>query len=97
MSQTPIRSNADVDPLTVIDENAADWRKRRARYQRAANKARDRKGELDIHADRLCEWADAQLEKTLAARRAVVALLARNAELEEDAARTPAAQKENDS
>lgn len=31
-----------------------------ARYRRKADKVRETRGERDIHADRLCEWAEAR-------------------------------------
>ena len=81
MSQTTTPPNApEVDVLAVLDGSASEWSRRLVRYRRDADKANARKGARDIHADRVCEWAEVEREKVLQARAAVAALVAeRNA------------------
>lgn len=77
---TDTKMSAD-EVLAVLDGNAAEWGKRLARYRGKADSTAARKGERDIHADRLCEWAELERAKALQARTAVAALIEREAAL----------------
>lgn len=54
--------------IALLDEEIALYQGRLAKYRRKADARRDRKGERDMHADRLCEWAEHRLVKFIQAR-----------------------------
>ena len=67
--------------LAVLTVNADEWGKRLAKFREKADRTAARKGERDIHADRLCEWAEWQRAKALSAHTAVAAMIEREAAL----------------
>lgn len=71
--------------LQVIDDEIEVISQSLSRHRARADRTASRKGERDIHADRVCDWAEYRRDRLRAARAEIARLIASNQQATEGA------------
>ncbi|WP_329845732.1 hypothetical protein [Stenotrophomonas sepilia] len=62
--------------LQILDDEIEVISQSLSRYRSRADRTAARKGERDIHADRVCDWAEYRRDRLRAARAEIARLIA---------------------